>query len=168
MSARTAVYPGTFDPITKGHMDVIGRAAKVADRLVIAIVEIPAKPALFTFEQRIELVRSEVGPLQRRGPEIDVRPLRGLLMRFAEEVGASFVIRGLRAVSDFDYELQMANMNARLSPAVETVFLMAAEGNQFIASSLVREIARLGGDVSTLVSEPVAKRLAARILDPQL
>ena len=168
MSPRVAVYPGTFDPITNGHMDVIGRAAKVADRLIIAIGEQPEKRPLFTFGERIEMVHAEVAPLRLRvDAEIEVRPLRSLLMRFVEEVEASFVIRGLRAVSDFEYELQMANMNARLNPGVETVFLMASEGNQFIASSVVREIARLGGDVSTLVSDAVARQLAARHREPR-
>lgn len=160
---RVAVYPGTFDPITNGHMDIIRRATKVADRLVIAIGEHHVKNPLFTLDERIEMVAAETRELGGgAGVGIEVRRLDTLLMDFVNEVGATFVIRGLRAVSDFEYELQMANMNARLNPDVETVFLMASERNLFIASSLVREIARLGGDVSSMVSAAVAKQMAQR------
>ena len=160
---RVAIYPGTFDPITNGHMDVITRATKVADRLVIALGEHPDKKTLFTVEERLAMVRAEIEPVNGiNGTSIEVKVFSGLLMRFAEEVGATFVIRGLRAVSDFEYELQMAGMNARLNPTVETIFLMASERNLFIASRLVREVARLGGDVSTFVSPRVAAKLTAR------
>jgi len=163
---RVSVYPGTFDPITNGHMDVISRASKVADRLVIAISEHHVKETLFTLDERLAMVEAEVqGLTEHDGTEFEVRRLDKLLMDFVDDVGAGFVIRGLRAVSDFEYELQMANMNARLNPEVETVFLMASEQNLFIASSLVREIARLGGDVSTLVSPAVATHMAQRYAD---
>ena len=161
--ARVAVYPGTFDPITNGHMDIIGRATKVADRLIIALGAHHEKEPLFSLDERLGMVRSEIMPLQGgNGAELEVRTFDGLLMTFAEEVRATFVIRGLRAVSDFDYELQMAGMNARLSPEVETIFLMASERNLFTASNLVREIARLGGDVSSFVSARVGKKLTER------
>ena len=160
---RVAVYPGTFDPITNGHMDIIKRASKVADRLVIAIGEHHTKETLFTFDERLAMVEAEVSGIAGHiGTEFEVRRLDKLLMDFVGEVGAGFVIRGLRAVSDFEYELQMANMNARLNPEVETVFLMASEKNLFIASSLVREVALLGGDVSSLVSASVATQMARR------
>ena len=163
---RVSVYPGTFDPITNGHMDVISRASKVAARLVIAISEHHVKETLFTLDERLAMVEAEVqGLTEHDGTEFEVRRLDKLLMDFVDDVGAGFVIRGLRAVSDFEYELQMANMNARLNPEVETVFLMASEQNLFIASSLVREIARLGGDVSTLVSPAVATHMAQRYAD---
>ena len=160
---RVAVYPGTFDPITNGHMDVITRATKVADKLVIALGEHADKKTLFGVDERLAMVRAEIAAINgMNGTQVEVRVFDGLLMRFVEQVGATFVIRGLRAVSDFEYELQMAGMNARLSPKVETIFLMASERNLFIASSLVREVARLGGDVSTFVSPRVAAKLAAR------
>ena len=158
---RIAVYPGTFDPITSGHMDIIARATKVADRLVIGLGEHAGKEPLFSLDERLDMVRAEIEPFAAGdGATIEVRILNQLLMDFAEDVGAAFVIRGLRAVSDFEYELQMAGLNARLNPRIETVFLMASERNLFVASSLVREIARLGGDVSTFVSPNVARRLA--------
>ena len=165
-TSRVAVYPGTFDPITNGHMDVISRASKVTDRLVIAISEHHVKETLFTLDERLAMVEAEVqGLTEHDGTEFEVRRLDKLLMDFVGDVKAGFVIRGLRAVSDFEYELQMANMNARLNPEVETVFLMASEQNLFIASSLVREIARLGGDISTLVSPAVATHMAQRYAD---
>ena len=158
---RVAVYPGTFDPVTNGHMDIIIRATKVADKLVIGLGEHATKSTLFPVEQRLAMIKAEIEPIQAAtGVDIEVRKLDNLLIKFVEEVGASFIIRGLRAVSDFDYELQMAGMNARLDPKVDTVFLMASESNLFVASSLVREVARLGGDVSSLVSPRVAEHLA--------
>jgi pantetheine-phosphate adenylyltransferase len=158
---RVAVYPGTFDPVTNGHMDIITRATKVADKVVIALGEHASKSTLFSSEQRLAMIRAEIEPLQGiNGAKIEVRILDTLLSKFVDDVGATIIIRGLRAVSDFDYELQMAGMNARLNPRVDTVFLMASEANLFIASSLVREIARLGGDVSTLVSPNVAQQIA--------
>ena len=163
MPSRVAVYPGTFDPITNGHLDVIRRATKVADRVVIAVGEHHDKRALFSLAERLEMVKQETAAAQGHfDAVIEVQHLDTLLATFAVRVGASFVVRGLRAVSDFECELQMANMNARLAPDIETVFLMASEQNLFIASSLVREIARLGGDVSSLVSQPVAARLKTR------
>jgi pantetheine-phosphate adenylyltransferase len=158
---RVAVYPGTFDPVTNGHVDIITRATKVADKLVIGLVEHATKSTLFPVEQRLAMIRAEIEPIKAAtGADVEVRILDSLLTKFVDDVGASIIIRGLRAVSDFDYELQMAGMNARLNPKVDSVFLMASEVNLFIASSLVREVARLGGDVSSLVSPRVAENLA--------
>jgi pantetheine-phosphate adenylyltransferase len=159
----TAIYPGTFDPITLGHRDIIRRATRVADRLVIAVASNPGKGPMFGIDERVELVREEVADLDTNRAEVTVRPFGNLLMHFAEEIGASLIIRGLRAVSDFEYEFQMASMNARLNPQVETVFLTASETNQFISSQLVKEIARLGGDVSSFVSPRVTARIAERV-----
>lgn len=157
---RVAVYPGTFDPITNGHVDIISRATKVADHVIIALGEHSGKNPLFTREERTAMVQAELDTIQgTNGATFEVRVLDRLLMTFVSDVGANFVIRGLRAVSDFDHELQMAGVNARLNPQAETVFLMASEQNLFIASSLVREIAGLGGDVSSFVSPRVATRL---------
>jgi pantetheine-phosphate adenylyltransferase len=152
MPERAGVYPGTFDPITNGHLDIIGRAARVLDRLVIGVAESAGKGPLFTLDERVELVRAEADPIARRtGTVIEVVSFQGLLVQFARRAGAQVIVRGLRAVTDFDYEFQMAGMNYRLDPEIEIVFLMASEGHQFISSSLVKEIARLGGDVSSFV-----------------
>ncbi len=159
----TAIYPGTFDPITLGHCDIIRRATRVADRLVIAVASNPGKGPMFDAAERVELVRQEVADLDTNPAEVSVRPFGNLLMHFAEEIGATLIIRGLRAVSDFEYEFQMASMNARLNPHVETVFLTASETHQFISSQLVKEIARLGGDVSSFVSPRVTARIAERV-----
>ena len=159
----TAIYPGTFDPITLGHCDIIRRATRVADRLVIAVAGNPGKGPMFSVDERVELVREEVADLDTNRAEVTVRPFGNLLTHFAEEIGASLIIRGLRAVSDFEYEFQMASMNARLNPRVETVFLTASETHQFISSQLVKEIARLGGDVSSFVSPRVTARIAERV-----
>jgi pantetheine-phosphate adenylyltransferase len=161
---RVGVYPGTFDPITNGHTDVILRASRLVDRLVIGVARNAGKGPLFTTEERVEIVRDELShqgdpELQRR---IEVRPFDNLLMHFAMSVQASVIIRGLRAVSDFEYEFQMAGMNARLNPKIETVFLMASDRFQFISSRFVKEIGQLGGDVTHFVSPRVAERLKER------
>jgi pantetheine-phosphate adenylyltransferase len=163
MSARIGVYPGTFDPITNGHSDIILRAMKLVDRLVVGVARNAGKGPLFDTDERVAIVREELHHLDPEAAKrIDVRPFENLLMHFAVEVGASVIIRGLRAVSDFEYEFQMAGMNNRLNPSVETVFLMASDKYQFISSRFVKEIGQLGGDVSPFVSARVAKRLAAR------
>ena len=159
----TAIYPGTFDPITLGHSDIIRRATRVAGRLVIGVASNPGKGPMFDVDERVELVREEVADLDTNRAEVSIQPFGNLLMHFAEEIGAALIIRGLRAVSDFEYEFQMASMNARLNTQVETVFLTASETNQFISSQLVKEIARLGGDVSSFVSPRVAARIAERV-----
>ncbi len=169
---RVGVYPGTFDPITKGHLDIIERAAALADRLVVGVAGNEAKGPLFSAEERVAMVEAEVEPLRASdrndgGRVIEVRAFDNLLIHFARQCGATMLIRGLRAVSDFEYEFQMATMNARLDPEIETVFLSAAERQQFIASRLVKEIARLDGDVSGFVSPAVAKALRDRFAKPR-
>jgi pantetheine-phosphate adenylyltransferase len=162
LQTRTALYPGTFDPITNGHIDIISRAVKLVDRLVIGVAINRNKGPLFSLEERVEMVRSEVSPLTNHA-EIEVLPFETLLMSFAEEVGASMIVRGLRAVADFEYEFQMTAMNQQLNREIETVFLMADPRHQAIAARLVKEIARLGGDISGFVTPLVAKRLKDRI-----
>lgn len=161
---RTGVYPGTFDPITNGHLDIIQRATHVVDRLVVGIAENAGKGPLFDIGERVEMVREEVAPFNAGDAErVVVEAFDNLLMDFAVAQGATIIIRGLRAVSDFDYEFQMASMNAKLNGEVETVCLMASDKHQFIASRLVKEIAMLGGDISHFVSPRVAERLLARV-----
>ncbi len=159
---RIGVYPGTFDPITNGHVDIIKRALKVVDRLIVAVAVNAGKGPMHDLDERIAMVEDDVAALGA-DDRVEVRPLDVLLMHFAETVGAGVIVRGLRAVSDFEYEFQMAGMNTRLCPDVETVFLMASERHQFISSRFVKEIARLGGDVSSFVSPNVQRRLAARV-----
>lgn len=161
---RVGVYPGTFDPMTNGHADIILRATKVVDRLVIGVARNIGKGPLFTTEERVQIVRDEIDHLadHETRKRVEVRPFENLLMHFAVETGASVIVRGLRAVSDFEYEFQMAGMNNRLNPNVETVFLMASDRYQFISSRFVKEIGMLGGDVSPFVSPRVAARLAER------
>lgn len=161
---RIGLYPGTFDPVTNGHMDVIGRAARLLDRLVIGVAINTGKGPLFPLEERVELVKAEVAAIAtKNGNVIDVLPFSTLLVHFAREVGASMIVRGLRAVSDFDYEFQMAGMNYRLDPEIETVFLTASERHQFIASRLVKEIAFLGGDISSFVPRLTHERVLKRV-----
>jgi pantetheine-phosphate adenylyltransferase len=159
---RTGIYPGTFDPITNGHTDIIRRAVKIVDRLVIGVARNDGKGPLFATDERVEIVRDEIGHLDNGDAErIEVRAFDTLLMNFAQSVDARVIIRGLRAVSDFEYEFQMAGMNARLNPEIETVFLMASDRFQFISSRFVKEIGALSGDISHFVSP----RVAARLLD---
>src|ERR1700746_1665872 len=160
---RIGIYPGTFDPITNGHTDIIRRAARIVDRLVIGVARNDGKGPLFATDERAEIVRAETAPLENGDAErIEVLASDTLLMGFAKSVGAKVIIRGLRAVSDFEYEFQMAGMNARLNPEIETVFLMASDRYQFISSRFVKEIGALGGDVSHFVSPRVAARLSDR------
>jgi pantetheine-phosphate adenylyltransferase len=161
--ARVGVYPGTFDPITNGHNDIIRRAAKIVDRLVIGVARNDGKGPLFSTDERVGIVRDEVASLDREtAARIEVRAFETLLMKFAESAGASVIIRGLRAVSDFEYEFQMAGMNARLNDRIETVFLMSSDRHQFISSRFVKEIGALGGDITHFVSKRVAERLVER------
>jgi pantetheine-phosphate adenylyltransferase len=161
---RVGLYPGTFDPMTLGHLDIIQRATKVLDRLVIGVAINLDKGPLFDLEERVEMVQYELGNAKSKlnDCEISVRPFDNLLMHFAEEVGAAVIVRGLRAASDFEFEFQMVGMNERLNPDIETIFLMATDKYQFIASRLVKEIARLDGDISQFVTPTVAKRLYER------
>jgi len=159
---RTALYPGTFDPLTNGHIDIIGRAVKLVDHLVIGVAINEGKKPLFSLEERVEMVREEVAPFAE-GAQIEVRPFDGLLMHFAEEIGAQSIVRGLRAVSDFEYEFQMVAMNQQLNDDIETVFLMADPRHQAIASRLVKEIAKLGGSISAFVTPNIERRLKERL-----
>jgi len=162
MSQRIGVYPGTFDPVTNGHMDIIQRATRVLDHLIVGVARNAGKGPLFSAEERVQMVENDIAALKPNGTTIEVRPFDSLLMHFAIDMNASIIIRGLRAVSDFEYEFQMAGMNARLNPKVETVFLMASDRHQFISSRFVKEIGRLGGDISSFVSPRVSTSLAAR------
>lgn len=155
---RTAIYPGSFDPPTRGHEDLIRRSLLLTDRLIVAVAINAAKQPLFTPEERLAMLRAASGG----DPRIEFVAFEGLLAEFAQRVGASVVVRGLRAVSDFEYEFQMALMNRQLHPALETVFLVPALDLTYLSSSLVREVARFGGDVSSLVHPAVAKALHAR------
>ncbi len=157
---RTGVSPGTFDPITLGHMDIIRRGAKLVDRLVIGVTTNPSKSPMFSVEERMEAVRREVADVDG---DIQVVSFDSLLMDFAEREGASVIVRGLRAVADFEYEYQMAGMNQQLNDRIETVFLMADVSLQPIASRLVKEIALYGGDISKFVTPAVAADVAARV-----
>ncbi len=160
---RIAVYPGTFDPVTNGHMDIIDRATRVVSELVIGVAINIGKGPLFGLEERVDLLKNEVAKLkQERRERIRIVPFDNLLVDFVRDQDASIVIRGLRAVSDFEYEFQMASMNARLNGDIETVFLMASESNQFISSHFVKEIGRLGGDIGHFVSPDVKARLVER------
>jgi pantetheine-phosphate adenylyltransferase len=161
---RVGIYPGTFDPITNGHMDIIRRAAKIVDRLVVGVARNDGKGPLFATDERVEIVRADIAKQLDRetADRIEVQAFETLLMKFAETVGASVIIRGLRAVSDFEYEFQMAGMNARLNTEIETVFLMSSDRYQFISSRFVKEIGALGGDITHFVSKQVAERLTAQ------
>ena len=158
MPQRVALYAGSFDPLTNGHLDIISRARRLADRVLVAILENDAKTPLFSVPERIGMIREILG----EDPAVEVRSFSGLLVDFAKASGASLIVRGLRAVSDYEYELQMALMNHRLAPDVETVFLMAKEEYSYVSSRLVKEVARLHGDVTGLLPEAVRRRLVAR------
>ncbi|MFZ5670066.1 MAG: pantetheine-phosphate adenylyltransferase [Pseudomonadota bacterium] len=160
--ARVGLYPGTFDPMTNGHLDIIGRAVKLVDRLVIGVAINTGKGPLFSLDERVAIVRDETAHLTSLA-EIEVRPFEGLLMHFAREVGAGIIVRGLRAVADFEYEFQMTAMNQQLDREIETVFLMADPRHQAVASRLVKEIAFLGGDIHKFVTPGVASRLLSKV-----
>jgi len=155
---RIAVYPGTFDPITNGHTDLVARAARVFPKVIVAIAESPHKKPLFSLDERISLSRKQMAHL----PNVEVIGFNNLLAEFVQQIGATIIIRGLRAVSDFEYEFQLASMNRHLAPRVETLFLTPDEEFSFISSSLVKEIARLDGDVSEFVAAEVQQAMRQR------
>ena len=157
VATRTAVYPGTFDPITNGHVDLVDRAAPLFERLIVGVAQSPGKGPALPLDLRVDLAREALGAY----PNVEVRGFSGLLAHFVRDLGAGVLLRGLRAVSDFEYEFQLASMNRHLIPEVETLFLTPAEQYGFISSSLVREISRLGGDVSGFVPAAVAAALQA-------
>jgi pantetheine-phosphate adenylyltransferase len=158
---RIGLYPGTFDPITNGHIDIIGRAVKLVDKLIIGVAINQDKGPLFSLDERVEMVMEETRPFAN-GVEIEARPFDNLLMHFAEQCGAGIIIRGLRAVSDFEYEFQMVAMNQKMNDEIETVFLMADPMHQAVSSRLVKEIARLGGRADLFVPAAVNERLTAK------
>ena len=160
--SRIGVYPGTFDPITNGHLDIIQRATHLVDHLIVGVAQNTGKGPLFSTDERVAMVLEEVAAIPTNGITIEVCSFNNLLMHFAVESGAAMIVRGLRAVSDFEYEFQMAGMNAHINPNVETVFLMASDRNQFISSRFVKEVGRLGGDISQFVSSRVVRHLAER------
>jgi pantetheine-phosphate adenylyltransferase len=156
---RTAVYAGSFDPITRGHEDLVRRSLQFVDRIVVAVATNSSKQPLFTVDERVEFIRAAVGDDDR----VEVRQFHGLLVEFAQSIGARLIIRGLRAVADFEYEFQMALMNRHLAPALETVFMVPSLETTYISSSLVREVARFRGDITGLVHPTVADALRARL-----
>ena len=161
-----AVYPGTFDPVTNGHVDIISRAAKVVGSLIVGVAVTVEKTPMFTPDERVAMLENEISALDGGLAEgISVKPFENLLVDFVEREGASVIIRGLRAVSDFEYEFQMAAMNARLNSKVETLFLMASDKHQFISSRFVKEIGRLGGDIGHFVPAEVKKKLDQRFAE---
>jgi pantetheine-phosphate adenylyltransferase len=154
-----AIYPGTFDPVTRGHIDVVERARKMFDRVVIGVADSPAKQPFFNLEERLDMLQTVFAD----DDEVLVRPFSGLLIDFARDCDAGIIVRGLRAISDFEYEVQLAGMNRSLAPEIETVFLTAAQRYAFVSSSLVREIARLDGDVSEFLHPEVLRRLTTKL-----
>jgi pantetheine-phosphate adenylyltransferase len=155
-----AIYPGSFDPLTNGHLDVIARASRLVDRLIVAILNNTQKQTLFSIEERAAIIRETTAAMQN----VEVDSFGGLLVHYAERRGAHAIVRGIRAISDYETELQMALMNRRMRPETETIFLMAAEEYSFISSRMVKEIIMLDGDVSPFVPPPVAQRLRAKLV----
>jgi pantetheine-phosphate adenylyltransferase len=156
------VYPGTFDPVTKGHLHLIKRASRMVDKLIIGVADNSRKGPLFSYQERVAMIETDIENMKEKGCEIEVKRFDNLLVHFAREVNATCIFRGLRAVSDFEYEFQLTGMNAKLDPDIETVFLMASEKWQFVSASFVKEISMLGGDIGEFVTPNVAKRLSEK------
>ncbi len=154
----TALYPGSFDPVTRGHVDVVTRAAALFDKVIVAVYATPAKNLLFSIDERVDLFNNAVRDL----PNVEVRSFEGLVVRFAQEVGAAVIVRGLRSGSDFEYEYEMAFMNRKLAPDVDMVSFMTAQDHIFVSSSLLKEVARLGGDIAGMVPPRVANAVYAK------
>ncbi len=155
---RRAIYPGSFDPITNGHLDLIERAARLFDEVIVAVLINPAKTPLFTVQERVEMIREVV-----RSPHVRVDTFDGLLVEYAQKVGAQVIIRGIRAISDYEYEFQMALMNRRLDPTIETIFMMPAEPYTYLSSRLVKEVCGLGGDITGLVPPIVERKMKEKL-----
>lgn len=158
----TGVYPGTFDPVTKGHLHLIRRASRLVDRLIVGVASNSRKSPLFSHDERADMVRTDIEAMSDKGCEIEVVPFDQLLVHFVRDAGGSCIFRGLRAVSDFEYEFQLTGMNAKLDPTIETVFLMADEKWQFVSASFVKEICAMGGDITEFVTPQVAKALSEK------
>ncbi len=164
MKRVIAIYPGSFDPLTNGHLDLVERGAKIFDELIVAVLRNPEKEALFSVEERREMIEA----MTKRFDNVRVDTFDGLMVDYATRVGATAVLRGIRAISDYEYELQMALMNRKLEPRLETVFMMPAEAYSYLSSRLVREIAGLGGSVQGLVPEMVEKKLRRKVTEPAM
>jgi len=158
------VYPGTFDPVTKGHLHLIQRASKMVDKLIIAVADNQRKNPLFSHEERTAMVKADMETMKGKGCEIEVQRFSQLLVHFAKDVNATCIFRGLRAVSDFEYEFQLTGMNAKLDPDIETVFLMASDKWQFVSASFVKEICSMGGNIEEFVTPQVASRLQEKFI----
>jgi len=155
---RRAIYPGSFDPITNGHLDLIERAARLFDEVIVAVLINPAKTPLFTVQERVEMIREVI-----RSPQVRVDTFDGLLVEYARKVGAQVIIRGIRAISDYEYEFQMALMNRRLDPTIETIFMMPAEPYTYLSSRLVKEVCALGGNIAGVVPPGVERRMREKL-----
>ena len=156
---RVAIFPGSFDPVTKGHLHLIRRASQIVDKLIIGVAQNKRKSPLFDLEERFDMVQKDIENMNAKGCEIEVRSFDNLLIQFAADMDASCIFRGLRAVSDFEYEFQMTGMNAKLDPDIETVFLMASDKWQFVSASFVKEISSMGGKIEEFVTPNVANKL---------
>ena len=159
MSNKIGIYPGTFDPLTNGHLDIIRRSLSIVDKLIIAVADNSNKKSLLTINERIKIIELDIKKSSLKSNKITIKHIKGLLTDFASSNNATCIIRGLRAISDFEYEFQMTGMNYKLNPSIETIFLMSSDNNSFISSNLVKEVHKLGGDISSFVSKNTIKIL---------